>query len=95
MVLHQRLFLCPDFQSEMMLLVTSGSLCISVDELKPTPWMLGLDFIKEQRCVIDYGKDLIQFPLQSDCWWPLFVSSRGLYSMPMCGQHWEPSSREQ
>ena len=23
------------------------------------------------------------------------MSSRGLYSMPLCGQHWEPSSREQ
>ena len=44
------------------------------------------DFLKEQRCVIDYGKDLIQFPMQSDCWWPLFASSRGLYSMPLCGQ---------
>ena len=28
MVLHQRLLPCPDSQSEMMLLVTSGSLCI-------------------------------------------------------------------
>ena len=63
------------------------------DQPKPTPLMLGMDFLKEQRCVIDYGKDLIQFPMQSDCWWRLFVSSRGLYSMPLCGQHWEPSSR--
>ena len=37
--------------------------------------MLGMDFLKEQRCVMDYGKDLIQFPMQSDFWWPLFVSS--------------------
>ena len=66
-----------------------------VDQPKPTPLMLGMDFLKEQRCVIDLGNDLIQFPMQSDCWWPLFVSSRGLYSMPPCGQHWEPSSREQ
>ena len=57
--------------------------------------MLGMDFLKEQRCVIDYGKDLIQFSMQSDCWWPLFVSSRGLYSMPLCGQQWEPSSLAQ
>ena len=48
-----------------------------VDQPKPTPLMLGKDFLKEQRCVIDYVKDLIQFPMQSDCWWPLFVSSRG------------------
>ena len=67
---------------------------VFVDQLKPTPLMLGMDFLKEQRCVIDYGKDLIQFPMQSDCWWPLFVSSCGLYSRPMCGQHWEHSSRE-
>ena len=51
-----------------------------VDQPKPTPLMLGMDFLKEQRCVIDYGKDLIQCPMQSDCWCPLFVSSRGLYS---------------
>ena len=63
-----------------------------VDQPKPTPLMLGMDFPKEQHCVIDYGKDLIQFPMQSDRWWPLFVSSRGLYSMPLSGQHWEPSS---
>ena len=66
-----------------------------VDQPKPTPLMLGMDFLKKQRCVMDYGKDLIQFPMQSGCWWPLFVSSRGLYSMPLCGQHWEPSSRAQ
>ena len=52
-----------------------------VDQPKPTPLMLGMDFLKEQRCVIDYGKDLIQFPMQYD------VSSRGLYSMPLCSQH--------
>ena len=57
--------------------------------------MLGMDFLKEQRCVIDYGKDLIQFPMQPDCWWPQFVSSRGLNSMPLCGQHWERSSQPQ
>ena len=62
-----------------------------VDQPKPTPLMLGMDFLKEQCCVI--GKDLIQFPMQSDCWWPLFVSSRGLFSMPLCGQQWEPSSQ--
>ena len=39
-----------------------------VDQPKPTPLMLGMDFLKEQRCVMDYGKDLIQFPMQSDCW---------------------------
>ena len=33
-----------------------------VDQPKPTPLMLGMDFLKEQRCVIDYGKDLIQIP---------------------------------
>ena len=48
--------------------------------------MLGMDFLKEQRCFMNYGEDLIQ----SDCWWPLFVSSRGLYSM-----HWESSSQTQ
>ena len=66
-----------------------------VDQPKPTPLMLGVDFLKELRCVIDHGKDLIHFPMQSDCWWPLFVSSRCLYSMPLCGQHWEPSSQAQ
>ena len=88
MVLHQWLHPCPDSQSEMMLLVTSGSLCICLDQPKPTPLMLGMQFPKEQRCVKDYGKDLIQFPMQSDCWWPLLVSSRGLHSMPLCVQHW-------
>ena len=58
-----------------------------VDQRKPIPLMLGMDFLKDQRCVNDYGKDLIQFTMQSDCWWPLFVSNRGLYSMPLCGQH--------
>ena len=96
MVLHQRQDPCPDSQSEMMLLVTSGSLLrLFVDQPKPTPLTLGVDFLKEQRCVTDYGKDLIQFPMQSDCWWPLFVSSRGLYSRPLCGQRWEPSSQAQ
>ena len=66
-----------------------------VDQPKPTPLMLGMDFLKEQRCVIDYDKDLIQFPMQSDCWWPQFVSSRSLNSMPLCGQHWEPPSQTQ
>ena len=61
-----------------------------VDQQTPTPLMLGMDFLKEQRCVIDYGKDLIRFPMQSDSW-----CRRGLYSMPLCGQHWEPSSRVQ
>ena len=41
-----------------------------VDQPKSTPLMLGMDFLKEQRCVIDYGKDLIQFPMQSDGTWP-------------------------
>ena len=58
-----------------------------VDQPKPTPLMPCMDFLKEQHCVIDYGKDLIQFSMQSDCWWPLFVSSRGLYSMRLCRQH--------
>ena len=48
------------------------------DQPKPTPLMLGMDFLKEHRCVIHYGEDLIQIPMHSDCWWPLFVSSRGL-----------------
>ena len=69
MVLHPRLLPCPDSQSEMMLLVTSGSLCIC-------------SWISRNR------------PMQSVCWWPLFVSSRGLFSMPLWGQHWEPSARE-
>ena len=34
-------------------------------------------------------------PTKSECWWPLFVSSRGLYFMPRCGQHWEPPSQAQ
>ena len=53
-----------------------------VGQPKPTPLMLGMDFLKEQRCVIEYGTYLIQFPMQSDRWWPL------------CGQDWEPSSQE-
>ena len=61
------------------------------DQLKPTPLMLGMDFDKEHRCLMNFGEDLIKFPTQSDRWWPLFVSSRGLYSMPLCGQWWEPS----
>ena len=65
------------------------------DQPKPTPLMLGMDFLKEHRCVVNYGEHLIQFPMQSDCWWPLFASSRGLYSMPLCGQHWERSSQTQ
>ena len=59
---------------------------------KPTPLMLGMDFLKEHRCLINCGEELIQFPMQSDCWWPLFLSSRGLYSIPLRGQRWEPSS---
>ena len=65
------------------------------DQPKPTPLMLGMDFLKEHRCVVNYGEDLKEFPMQSGCWWPLFVSSRGLYSMPLCGQHWEPSLQTQ
>ena len=30
-----------------------------VDQPKPTPLMLGMDCLKEQRCVIDDGRDLI------------------------------------
>ena len=87
MVLRHRLHLCPDSQFEMMLLVTSGFLAhLFSDQPKPTPLMLGMDFLKEHRCVVNYGEDFIQFPMQPDCWWPLFVSSRGLYSMPLCGQ---------
>ena len=40
---------------------------LSMDQPKPTPLMLGMDFLKEQRCVIDYGEDLIQLLMQSDC----------------------------
>ena len=61
------------------------------DQPKPTPLMLGMDFLEKHRCVINYGEYLIQFRMQSDCWWPLFVSSRGLYSMPLCGQQRGPS----
>ena len=91
MVLHQRLLPCPvrnDALGDFWIRVR-----LFVDQPKPTPLMLGMDFLKEQRCVIDYGKDLIQSSMQSDCWWPLFVSSRGLCSVPLCGQHWELSSR--
>ena len=81
MVFHQRLLPWPDSQSEMVLLLTFRSpVHLFVDQPKLAPLLLGMDFLKEQRCVIDYGKELIQFPMQSDCWWPLFVSSRGLYS---------------
>ena len=38
------------------------------DQPKPTPLMLGMDFLKEHRCVVNYGEDLVQFPLQSECW---------------------------
>ena len=62
------------------------------DQPKPTSLVLGMDFLKEHRCVINYGEALIQFPMHLDCWWPLFLSSRDLYSMPLCGQRWEPSS---
>ena len=65
------------------------------DQPKPTPSMLGMNFLKEHRCVVNYGEDLVQLPLQSECWWPLFVSSRGLYYMPLCGQPWVPSSQTQ
>ena len=45
---------------------------------KPTQLMLVMGFLKEHRCAVDYGEDLIQFPMQSRCSWPLFVSSRGV-----------------
>ena len=41
---------------------------LSSDQPKPTPLKLGMDFLKEQLCVVNYGEDLIQFPMQSDCW---------------------------
>ena len=63
------------------------------DQPKPTALMLGMDFLKEHRCVVNSGEDVKEFPKQSGCWWPLFVSSRGLYSMPLCGQHWVTSSQ--
>ena len=65
------------------------------DQPKPAPLMLGMDFLKEHRCVVHFGEDLIPFPMQSECWWPLFVSSRGLYSMPLCVQPWERSPQAQ
>ena len=65
------------------------------DQPKPTPWMLGMEFLKEHRCIVNYGEDPIQFPLQSECWWPFRVSGRGSYSMQFCGQHWQPSSQTQ
>ena len=43
------------------------------DQPKPTPLMLGMEFLKEHRCIVNYGEDLIQFPMQSDCWWTLSV----------------------
>ena len=92
MMLRQRLHHCPDSQFDMRLLVIFWvPVHLFSDQPKPTPLMLGMDLRKEHRCVVNYGADLIQFPMQSDSWWPLFVSSRGLYSMPLCGQNWEPS----
>ena len=51
-----------------------------VDQPKPTPLMLGMDFSQGTALRHQLWQTLIQFPMQSDCWWPLFVSSRGLYS---------------
>ena len=65
------------------------------DQPKPTSWMLGINFLKEHRWVVNYGADLIQFPMQSHCCRPLFVSSRDLYSTPLYGQHWEPPLQTQ
>ena len=48
------------------------------DRPKPTQLMLVMGFLKEQNCAVDYGEYLIQFLMQSRCWWPLFVSSRGV-----------------
>ena len=48
------------------------------DRPKPTQLMLVMGFLMEHRCAVDYGEDLIQFLMQSRCWWPLFVSSRGV-----------------
>ena len=86
MVLRQKLHPCPDS-----LPVRNDALAdfwilvhLFSDQQKPTPLLLGMDFLKEHRCVVNYGVDLIQFPMQSDCWWPLFASSHGLYSMPLC-----------
>ena len=49
-----------------------GDFWVPVHWPKPTPLMLGIDFLKEHRCVVNYGEDWIQFPMQSECWW-LFV----------------------
>ena len=48
--------------------------------------MWSMDFLKEHRCVVNSVEYLIQFRVQSECWWPWFGSSRGLYSMTLCGQ---------
>ena len=65
------------------------------DQPKPTTLMRGMDFRKEHLCVVNYGEDSVQFLLQFECWWPLLVWSRGLYSMPLCGLPREPSSQTQ
>ena len=49
--------------------------------------MLGMDFLK------NYRQDRRQFPMQPECWWPLFAPTRGLYSTALCAQHWEPLSQ--
>ena len=46
------------------------------DQPEPTPMMLGIDFLKEHRCVVNYGEYLIQCPMQSECWWSFCVESR-------------------
>ena len=39
-----------------------------VDQPKQPALMRGVDFLKEHRCVIVNGKDLIQHPMQSEMW---------------------------
>ena len=43
--------------------------------------------------MVNCGQDLRQFPMQPECWWPLFAPTRGLHSMPLYAHYWEPLSQ--
>ena len=92
MVLHQKLLPCPDSQSGMMLLVISGFVCIC-GSAETDAVDAGNGFSQGTALRHRLWQRLDSIP-NAVCWWPLFVSSRGLYSMPLCGQHEEPSSLE-
>ena len=67
-------------------LKTEVPISLFMEQPRPTPLMLGIDFMRTHRMVIDYEDDLVIFKDKPDDVYQLRQSEKGLLMMPMCGQ---------